>query len=157
MERHVPLEIEMHVITRPDYPANRSGYTADRSKPYEWVKTFWGRVALHAATQWVHDRKTVVQCTLDSRYAPYGVKQKLLYEFLQRAVPELFVEYKERRGKDMPRNLPMGRVYMWFLDNTEPAQGCVKRIHTEHPYNWEKTPQYKLEKALGLERARRAG
>lgn len=81
-------------------------------------------------------KKEVEQWTHESEYFYYGFTAEGAYAYLRRTVPELFEDYKDYTGREMPTELPRSRVYMWFLKAQENNGGCEKKITDEHPLNW---------------------
>lgn len=116
------------------YPENRAGYEDGRAI-FSWRTNEWGQLALVALAFFVRSCAEDLQLTKGSNYKRFGITAATTYQFLRRAVPEVFDEYERVMGKPMARNLPMKRVYMWFLKQDSEG-GCVKKTTDEHPFQW---------------------
>ena len=145
-------EVVIDRKTVPNYPQGRKPYEG-RGACFDWRGSEAGQLALCAMSFFVDMRKRMWQCLTDSSYAKYGIKEQIVYDFLLRAVPEVFVEYERVMGVPMPRDLPIKRIYMWFLEAKKTEQGCLKTLSREHPLRWATEEQLNE----GLKRTQAAG
>ena len=135
-----------------NYPDQRASYKG-RHDHFDWRGTERGQQALVAMFYFVEARMNVVQIITGSSYADFGITVKTVHDFLRRAVPEVFDQYRQDIGEEMPVELPMKRIYMWFLKHQGKGKGCKKVPSPEWPPCWA-TPE---QLARGLEDALRAG
>lgn len=151
-------------ITKPkeerqcNYPDGRNGYSEERVI-FPWRKVQYGQIALCCLYFYVEARMSLAQILYENKegdsnsYKSYGLTKETTYAFLQRAVPELFEEYKIETGKEMEIDLPIKRIYMWFLQHEKSFKGCKRSITKEHPLRWANT----LQMSEALQRTINAG
>jgi len=119
-----------------NYPEKRAGYEEPREL-FSWRGSTTGRMALVALFFYVNSKIDVLKIVLGRKYKEYGVTAETTTQFMQRAVPELFVEYERAMGKSMPPDLIIKRVYPWYLEPREHGvRGKNKTIGPEHPLKW---------------------
>lgn len=120
----------------------RRAYT-NRGPNYKWRKSAVGRKALCALLHFVQSRVKEEDILDGARYAKNGVTEDTCYEFLKRAVPEVFEDCLEQTGREMPHDCPIKRVYVWFA--APPQRKTGRRVITsEHPFQWA-TPAMRAE------------
>jgi hypothetical protein len=127
-------EIKDEVIKR-DYPANRATYETTK-RNFDWRGTQEGQLALCALVFKVESKMSIIQALTGSSYLKYGITRETCYDYLKSVCPEVFERYEKDMGEPMPEDLPIKRVYMWFLNHIEPGSGCVKMITPEYPLQW---------------------
>lgn len=120
----------------PNYPDERASTAGKKNFP--WRRTTEGQLALVALLHFVESRMTLEDAQYRSNYASHGVTEESCFHYLRRAVPELFPVYEATMGKPMAVELPIKRVYMWFLQHNgkhKPVK-CSKGMKREHPRQW---------------------